>query len=730
MSIPTDPRISTGIAESGQQWYLNQRDAGEFDLRVMGAWADYTGAGIDVFVIDDGFDYNHTDLSANYDETLDYDYSNDTADAFGDSTDAHGTAVTGIIGADDNGAGTVGIAFDSRVVGYRVYGFISDTWLANIRDGIRDAATAGADVVNISQGMSNAIETIFGGYLTQSLVMSIRTSINFAVDSGRDDLGTIIVKSAGNARSISYDVNADMWTNDTRQIVVAAVDQDGDVSSYSSYGAANLVSGFGTPGEVVTTDRTGSAGYDASDITTSFNGTSSAAPMVSGVVALVLDANANLGWRDVQTILAASARHVGSDVGGTVSGSEREAWSWNGASTWNGGGMHFSIDYGYGLVDATAAVRMAESWLIGVPAQTSANEQTTFQDGLNSTVTIPDGSATGRAFTIREADAIEVERVSLTVTFATTYVSDVKIVLISPDGTRSTLINASGTSEDFNGTWTFESQAFRGVSSAGAWKVTIVDAVSGDILTVSDIKLRTFGSASSADDRYIFTNEYSDFDGVGGHARTITDSNGGIDIVNAAAVSAGSLIDLNAGAQSRIDGVNVVFRGMDRAIGGDGNDSLYGNSGGNQLYGYRGNDILVGRSGNDLLSGYRGNDNLYGGLGNDRLIGGSGVDKFVFNTALNGSTNVDTIDDFSVISDLMVLENAIFTTIGALGTLAASAFRQNASGLAADASDRIIYETDTGNLFYDSNGNRSGGRTLVAHLDGGLAVTHQDFLIV
>nr|WP_246735728.1 calcium-binding protein [Agrobacterium sp. a22-2] len=169
---------------------------------------------------------------------------------------------------------------------------------------------------------------------------------------------------------------------------------------------------------------------------------------------------------------------------------------------------------------------------------------------------------------------------------------------------------------------------------------------------------------------------------------------------------------------------------MERAIGGDGSDTFHGNSGANHFYGFRGNDLLIGRAGNDLLSGQAGDDRLFGGLGNDRMVGGAGTDKFVFNTALNGSTNVDTIDDFSVVSDFAMLDNAIFSRIGAPGTLSSAAFRKNATGLAGDSSDRIIYETDTGNLFYDSNGTGSGGRVRIAHLDSGLSLTHQDFLII
>jgi subtilisin family serine protease len=81
------------------------------------------------------------------------------------------------------------------------------------------------------------------------------------------------------------------------------------------------------------------------------NGTSFSSPVVSGVAALMLDANPGLGWRDVQEILAATAGRTGSPAG----------WSFNGADNWNGGGMHVSHDYGFGLVDAYAAVRVAES---------------------------------------------------------------------------------------------------------------------------------------------------------------------------------------------------------------------------------------------------------------------------------------------------------------------------------------------------------------------------------
>jgi hypothetical protein len=138
-------------------------------------------------------------------------------------------------------------------------------------------------------------------------------------------------------------------------------------------------------------------------------------------------------------------------------------------------------------------------------------------------------------------------------------------------------------------------------------------------------------------------------------------------------------------------------------------------------------NTIIGNGAANVLSGGLGNDALNGGLGKDTLAGGAGADKFYFNTALSAA-NVDRITDFSAPQDTIMLENAIFKGLAA-GTLAASAFVKNATGLAADANDRIIYETDTGKLFYDSNGSAAGGSTHFATLNPNLALTHADFII-
>ena len=626
MPIPTDPLLAN-------QWHLNQTVFGLFDLNVLGVWNPaegpfYSGAGITTLVIDDGFDYNHQDFD-NYDQNLDFDFTTSSLDPFGLATDAHGTAVAGIIGAAADGTGAVGVAFDTTLIGYRVEGLINDAWLVDITEAIAFGATnALADVINISQGIANDLNSEFGVGYTASRFDEIEASIQTAVNTGRGGLGTTIVKSAGNSRAGNFDVNADDWTNDTRQVVVAAVNQNGFVSDYSSYGAAVLVSAFGTPGEVFTTDRTGAAGYDAGDFTAGFNGTSSAAPMVTGVVALMYDANAGLGWRDVQSILAVSARHVGSLVGAGIAGSERYAWEWNGASTWNGGGAHFSNDYGYGLVDALAAVRLAETWLItGTAAAVTSSQFSNTMDVRDAPVVIPDGNATGLSFSGTAGFNDIVERVTVEMAFSTTFTGDMEVYLTSPSGTVSRLIDNAGDGNDFNGVWTFESQAFRGENSAGQWTVRVVDNAGGDVLTVTDIVIRTFGDFS-ADDRYIFTNEFSDYAGISGHLTSIVDTNFGTDTVNAAAVSSASTIQLDGGI-STIDGIGVNFTDIEHAIGGDGGDALVGNIQSNQLFGMRGADNLFGGGNTDFLFGGTNNDTLDGGAGSDTLTGGTGNDIYV-----------------------------------------------------------------------------------------------------
>lgn len=147
------------------------------------------------------------------------------------------------------------------------------------------------------------------------------------------------------------------------------------------------------------------------------------------------------------------------------------------------------------------------------------------------------------------------------------------------------------------------------------------------------------------------------------------------------------------------------------------------------LIGSNFSDILTGDTQGNRLLGGAGNDLLNGGLGNDTLFGQTGRDAFVFNTIPNGVSNFDRIGDYVVIDDQIRIDDAAYAGIGPLGTLAAAAFVANATGLAADATDRIIYNTSTGALYFDANGSGAGGRVLMGVLSAGLAMTSAEFAV-
>jgi Ca2+-binding RTX toxin-like protein len=183
---------------------------------------------------------------------------------------------------------------------------------------------------------------------------------------------------------------------------------------------------------------------------------------------------------------------------------------------------------------------------------------------------------------------------------------------------------------------------------------------------------------------------------------------------------------------NRLDGSDgndllVGYGGIDGLYGGAGADVLSGMDGQDVLRGEAGADWLDGGAGIDQLLGGGGADTLLGGAGDDQLTGGDGPDAFVFNTALNAANNIDQVTDFNGTEDMFHLDDAVFSTLPA-GVLAASAFRIGAGAM--DGNDRIIYNSATGALMYDADGQGAAAAVQFAQLDIGLALTHGDFLIV
>lgn len=174
--------------------------------------------------------------------------------------------------------------------------------------------------------------------------------------------------------------------------------------------------------------------------------------MVSGVVALILQANPKLGYRDVQEILAYSARKNDPDrswqnftlegVNGAVK-YNADTWTFNGAKNWNGGGLHVNHDYGFGLVDATAAVRLAETWQLRSgtaknEAATTANEKFQLANlTLPTSVDIPDNNPAGINQTFKITQGINIDKLELDLNIEHGQFQDLVVKLTSPDKTES-----------------------------------------------------------------------------------------------------------------------------------------------------------------------------------------------------------------------------------------------------------------------------------------------------
>lgn len=635
LSVPNDSLYANGV-----QWHLGYIGGLKFSLALSASvasgleriWQDYQGDGVAVGIWDDGVQNSHWDLSVNYDASKQVVISGTpnngqplTAD------DGHGTSVAGLIAADNNGLGGVGIAHDAKITAIRIFGGADDINSAWSRYLMTLDSLGQFDVTNHS----------YGGYPDFYKFGDVDKFAAAAV-SGRGGLGTVNVKSAGND---NVDGNGDALDASRFTVTVAAIGYSitGQVASYSTYGAHVLVS---APAASVTTDLLGAgAGYDgllSGDYTNGFGGTSAAGPVTAGVVALMLDANPNLGWRDVQNILAYSAIGVGSRYT-TVTTSEDFAWKWNGASDWNGGGLHFSEDYGYGMVNAFNAVRMAEVWDIFYSSpQVSSNEAVVLTGVLTANKLIADLSTLNYKFNV--SGNILLEHVDLTISLTHTYFTDLRLRLISPNGTTMTLYDGStgdGSTSDGVFKYTFGAEGYRGEYSAGSWTLQIQDASKRDTGTLKSVAFEGYGALPTTDNVYHYTSEVLEvLRAAGQMARINLYDDSGTDWINAVAMTDDLTLSLEAETISTVGATPFLSLDagtvIENAMGGDGNDEIGGNAADNLIYGMRGNDLLN------------------GGLGVD-VAGFTGLHSSYFITASEGATTVVGLDGTDVLIGFEVL---------------------------------------------------------------------------
>ncbi|MBJ6120869.1 S8 family serine peptidase [Sphingomonas mollis] len=706
-----------GDAELMRQWHLKQLG----DIGTI--WKDFTGKGVSVGVYDEGVQKAHWDLDGNYDSSK-HVVINGTAIDGSIPTGPHGTSVSGLIAAERNGRGGVGVAYDAKVTGVNIFDTDSPLDINGSNTAARESALRQAnqfDVVNHSWA-ATALYGIHATYSSRSNPDSyssfLARTFDYVAETGRGGLGTVTVMAAGNDNRLS---EAHAGVADRHAIAVGAYRQvDGVSSYYSNHGAHLLVSApssdfdiIGGTG-VVTTDLLGAAGYNwstepeaANDYTDQFGGTSAATPIVSGVVSLMLSANDNLGWRDVQNILAASAKmpiafETGQVAIGLAENGVRSEFIMNNTSfklagadaNWNGGRMHFSNDYGYGAVDAYNAVRMAEVWGLFAAAKTSANEVHETQQALiglssssdfylsNYSTSFNDvmiGNATTKSFEVEKDVALE--RLDLTVSFSYdstferkgTFSNGIQtgvdtglllsqFKLTAPDGSTAFVPTTGSLVEVDPGTqeFTLGFSGLRGVESKGKWALdfsaldVVIDVqyapgVSQSTkvdnkLTVSSVKLDMYGSEVTNDDVYTYTNEFFTMTDIKGQSGR-----------KALVDTDGGTDWINAAAVSHDIALSLVG-GQATAFDGEKAFTIGRTSVIEGAVTGDGNDTLIGNRYDNYLYAMRGNDTLNGGGGNDYLFGGTGGDRFLFDNG--GTSGKDTVLDFSR-GDMVATQTAL-----------------------------------------------------------------------
>lgn len=472
--VPADP----GLAN---QWHLvNSGQGGGTvgeDANVATAWNyGYDGSGVLIGVVDDGLDTTHPDIAPNYNANASYDYNfNDHDPNHTFSGDGHGTSAAGVAMAnDDASAGSCGVgpAYNAQVAGLRLISTGSTD--AQEANAMADALATTPGVVQVSSnswGPSDSGNVLDGpGPLTLAALQNQTTS-------GRNGRGTIFVWAGGNGGN-NDDAGADGYASSRYTISVAATTNTGIRSSYSEQGSAHIVNAPSNGGSlgITTTDRQGTAGYTSGNCTSTFGGTSSAAPLVTGVVALMLQANPYLTWRDVQHILINTA--------------ERNDPS-NGSWLINGANRYYSHYYGFGRVDAGAAVAAAAHWT-NMPAAVNHNSGT-----ITVNTVIPDNNSAGvsSTFTVTNSNVARLEHVEVVFNATHPYRGDLSVTLTSPSGTVSQLIKqrAPDNGDNFVN-WTFMSVHFWDEDPNGTWTITVRDSAAPDVGTFGSWRLILYGT--------------------------------------------------------------------------------------------------------------------------------------------------------------------------------------------------------------------------------------------
>ena len=481
---------SLGDPLSGCQWHLSNTGAvraggARKDINVANAWLTTKGEGVTVAVVDGGLDSGHADLRDNVLVSRNHNYLG-TGD-IRNLTNGHGTNVAGLIAARDNGVGMVGVAPRATIYAYNLVALFE-------RDGFNQAKAADAATRHVAK---TAVSNNSWGELSDGRPKFADAVWEQAIERGLTEgfggKGTTYVWAGGNGGDQDYS-NLDERLSHYGVIAACSVNYNDVRATLSEKGSNLWVCAPSNDGarslpQIATTS---SRGY-----TDTFGGTSAAAAIVSGVAALVRAANLDLTWRDVKLILAASARkndagNPGWQVGATKYRSDTDTEHY-----W------FNHEYGFGTVDAGAAVALAGSWT-NVPAQPPLPALRTMTlTSADTDLNLPDLGTVTTSVTA-ESDYVEfVEFIAVKIDIDHDGFRDLRIELTSPSAAVSVLTtetffaNPLGPSRALRRSLRLGSARHLGEHPAGTWSMSIRDHYAPGDGTLKSWSMTVYGHGFS-----------------------------------------------------------------------------------------------------------------------------------------------------------------------------------------------------------------------------------------
>eukprot|EP00102_Acyrthosiphon_pisum_P004013 XP_001947137.2 PREDICTED: neuroendocrine convertase 1 [Acyrthosiphon pisum] len=453
-----------------------------------------TGKGVNITVPDDGLEWTHPEILPKFNPDISWNCISNNNNIMPDKDEngayrAHGTRCAGeIIMQPDNGICGVGTAHGANLGGIKF-----------LDDGSTDTREAKAlkYARNYVCIYSNSWGPADTGTFMEHLTDIVKRALSKGIHQGRDGKGAIYVFAAGNGKTEGDNCACDGYVNSMYTIVVASCDDSGHVAHYSERCAsimATAYSGSGQEKNVLTADVNGKC-------TDKHTGTSAAAPLVSGIIALALSAKPELTWRDVQHLIAWTSQ--------VVPLSDNYGWNRNKA------GFYYSVDFGFGLVNAYKLVQEAMKWE-NVPEMSSCGIRMPKVRGYPvsrdraARITVHSNGCEGMTGEIKY-----LEYVQLILTMSYPKRGDIQIAMKSPLGTECRVLE--NRPKDFNanglGRWTFSILAFWGESPKGNFVIDIFDKT-GDSSNKGIITEMTLSLHGTKDPPKIYQNgprPYDDF---------------------------------------------------------------------------------------------------------------------------------------------------------------------------------------------------------------------------